>query len=106
MFFLEVVSCQICATRIFGAFGPIMFNLWVWVGFRASWRGEPLFLNSSFMFGRTHISCLEGHISHVWKDTWQHFGSTLFELLLLIRLFFAFFVINETIFTRAYDLLL
>ena len=50
-------------TRIFGAFGPIMFDLQVWVGFRASWRGEPLFLNSSFMFGRTHSSCLEGHMA-------------------------------------------
>ena len=27
-------------TRIFGAFGPIMFALRVWVGFRASRRGE------------------------------------------------------------------
>jgi hypothetical protein len=44
-------------TRIFGAFCPIMFALWVWVGFKASLRGELLFLNSSFMFG--------GHIAHV-----------------------------------------
>ena len=29
-------------TRIFGAFCPIMFALWVWVGFRASLRDGPL----------------------------------------------------------------
>ena len=50
-------------TRIYGAFSPNMFALRVWVGFGASWRGEPLFLNSSFMFGRTHSSYLEGHIA-------------------------------------------
>jgi hypothetical protein len=31
---------------------------WVWVGFGASWRGESLFFNSSFMFERTHTGCL------------------------------------------------
>ena len=46
-----------------GAYAAHMFALWVWVGFGASWRGESLFLNSSFMFGTTHISCLEGHMA-------------------------------------------
>ena len=44
-------------------FDHIMFALRVWVVSRASWRGEPLFLNSRFMFGRTHSSCLEGHMA-------------------------------------------
>ena len=29
-------------TCIFGAYGPIMFALRVWIGFGASWRGGPL----------------------------------------------------------------
>ena len=36
-------------TRIFGAYGPIMFALQVWEGFRASWRGGPLSENCSFL---------------------------------------------------------
>ena len=60
---IEVVP--LLTTRIFGAFGPIMFALRVWVGFGASWRSETLFLNSSFMFGRTHGSV---------------FGRTLFKI--------------------------
>ena len=51
----------IYVTRVFGAYGPIMFALWVLVGFGASWlpyvRTAVFFqfqLNSSFMFGRTH----------------------------------------------------
>ena len=41
-------------TRIFGAYGPIMFALRVWVGFGASWRGGILsesysFVNSSVL---------------------------------------------------------
>ena len=77
-------------TRIFGAFGPIMFALWVWVGFGASWKGEPLFLNSSFMFGRTQSLCLEGHmaacseghfLSIVFGRTkYIMFGRTLFRI--------------------------
>ena len=70
-------------TRIFGAFGPIMFALWVLVGFEASWRGgEPLFFNSSFMFGRTHgimfgrtlfQYCVRKDTLHyVRKDTFQN----------------------------------
>ena len=31
-------------TRIFGAYGPIMFALRVWVGFGASWRGEIYYI--------------------------------------------------------------
>ena len=78
-------------TRIFGAYSPSMFVLWVYVGFGASWRGGILcescsFVNSSalgdhkYMFGRTLILmfgrkygimfgrtlfeyCLEGHFS-------------------------------------------
>ena len=50
----------ILITRIFGAYGPIMFALRVWVGFRASWKGgrTAIFFqfqfNYSFMFRRTH----------------------------------------------------
>ena len=36
-------------TRIFGAYGPIMFALWVWVDFGASWKGGPLCENCSFL---------------------------------------------------------
>ena len=36
-------------TRIFGAYGPIMFALRVWVGFGAGWRGGPLCENCSFL---------------------------------------------------------
>ena len=39
----------ISKTRIFGAYGPIMFALRVWVGSGASWRGGPLYENCSFL---------------------------------------------------------
>ena len=48
-------------TRIFGAYGPIMFALQVWEGFRASWRGGPLCENCSF----------NSNLIHVRKDTWH-----------------------------------
>ena len=71
---------QILIARIFGAFGLIMFALWVWVGFGASWRGESLFLNSSFMLGKTHSSCLEGHMAACSEG---HFLSIVFGRTLL-----------------------
>ena len=46
-----------------------------WVGFGASWSREPLFLNSSFMFGRTHNLCLEDHMAAHSK---RHFLSVVF----------------------------
>ena len=70
-----------------------IWGLRVWVGFEASWRGEPLFLSSSwraeplflsssFMFGRTHSSCSEGHfVSIVFGRTnCLMFGRTLFRI--------------------------
>ena len=65
--------CQFC---IFGAYGPVMFALWV---FRASWRGGLLVLyqfqlNASFIFKRTH-SLMFGRTHCIL------FGRTLFEYL-------------------------
>ena len=66
-------------TRIFGAYGPIMLALRVWVGFRASWRGGTFFKKSSFV--SISASCSEGHLAlcsegHFWRIL---FGRTLFE---------------------------
>jgi hypothetical protein len=40
---------RIIKTRILGAYCPIIFALWVWVGFRASWRSGTLFKKISFV---------------------------------------------------------
>ena len=86
-----IYSCLFFITW-FGAYDPIMFARWVWVGFRASWRGGPLCENYliqlqvwkntyiascleeqmascsegqllRIVFGRTHCIMLEGHFS-------------------------------------------
>ena len=92
-------SPSIIDTRIFGAYGPIMFALWVWVGFEASWRGGPLIenCNSSFMFGRTHgimfgrtlfEYCVrkdtlnyvrKDTLNYVWKDTLNYVRKDTFQ---------------------------
>jgi len=83
---IESIIGPIWVTRIFGAYGPIMFALRVWVGFGASWKDgtflrKAVFFNSSFMFGRTHCimfgktlfeDCVRKDTLHyVRKDTFQ-----------------------------------
>ena len=53
----------------------------VWVGFEASWRGEPLVINSSLMYRRTQSSCTEGHMAASSEGHFLSilFGRTLFE---------------------------
>ena len=65
---------------LFGAYGPIMFALWVWVGFRASWSGWPLYENYS-LNSNLIPACSEGHMASCSEG---HFlsvvlGRTLFE---------------------------
>ena len=77
--FLNNNNSHFLHTRIFGAYGPIMLALRVWVGFRARWRGGTLSKKSSFV--SIPASCSEGHfLSIVFGRT--HcimFGRTLFE---------------------------
>ena len=56
-----------------------MFALWVWVGFRASWRGGILSKKSSFVL--IPALCLEGHIASRSEGHFLRilFGKTLFE---------------------------
>ena len=85
-------------TRIFAAYDPIMFDLWVWVDFGATWGGGPLSLmqelqfefqlNSSMfrridgvMFGWTLFDCFvqKDTLHHVRKDTFQNIRIKLFK---------------------------
>ena len=76
--FIEIIlfyDISIIYTRIFGAYGPIMFALRVWVGFGASWRGGPLRENCIFLSIPTWFQL------HVWKDTWHHVRKDTFWVL-------------------------
>ena len=87
LYLKNLAFCQFDFTRILGAFGPIMFALRKWVGFGDSWRGEPLFLNSSFMFGRTHSSCSEGHfLSIVFGNTLPYVRKATFQNMINTKL--------------------
>ena len=84
-------------TRIFGAYGPIMFALWVWVGSELVGGEDPyvrtavLFqfqLNFSFMFGRTHGNmfgrtlfeyCVrKDTLNYIRKDTFENMMNKIF----------------------------
>ena len=58
---------------IYGAYGPIMFALWVYIGFGASWRVGPLCENH----------CLNSNLisAYVWKNTWYHVRKDTFWVL-------------------------
>ena len=58
-------------TCILGAYGSIMFALWVWVDFGASWKGGPLCENCSFLSIPTSFQ-LHVRLSSVRKDTLQN----------------------------------
>ena len=74
---------QFSLTRIFGAYGPIMFALRVWVGLELVEGEDPYVrttvffqfqLDSSFMIRRTHGNMFRRALFEyrVWKDTFQN----------------------------------